>query len=96
MKIPRKQYTTEFKRQAVSRIHSDSDIPPLSRELDVTTKTLRKWWQQSRDGLLDGPGTRRVTQEQMELSHLRSENSRLKRENQILKKAAAYFAKDIL
>jgi len=96
MKIPRKQYTTEFKQQAVRRIHSDSDIPPLARELEVTTKTLRKWWQQSKEGILDGPGSRRVSQEQMELSHLRSEVSRLRRENQILKKAAAYFAKDIL
>jgi len=43
MKIPRKQYTTEFKQQAVRRIHSDSDIPPLARELNVTTKTLRNW-----------------------------------------------------
>jgi transposase len=37
-----------------------------------------------------------VSAEQMELSKLRAENVRLKRENEIIKKAAAYFAKDVL
>jgi transposase len=34
--------------------------------------------------------------EAMELSRLRAENAKLKRENEIIKKAAAYFAKDVL
>jgi transposase len=37
-----------------------------------------------------------VTLEEMELSRLRAENIRLKRENEILKKATAYFARDVL
>jgi transposase len=37
-----------------------------------------------------------VTPEAMELSRLRSEVARLKRENEIIKKAAAYFARDVL
>jgi transposase-like protein len=37
-----------------------------------------------------------VTPEEMELSRLRAENLRLKRELEIIKKAAAYFAKDVL
>jgi transposase len=37
-----------------------------------------------------------VTPEEMELSRLRVENQRLKRENEILKKATAYFARDVL
>lgn len=96
MKVPRKLYTLEFKQQAVSQIQSEDQIAGLARQIDVTSKTLRKWWHQSQEGTLDGPGTKRVTTEQMELSQLRSENVRLKRENQILKKAAAYFAKDAL
>jgi transposase len=37
-----------------------------------------------------------VAPEEMELSRLRAENAKLKRENEIIKKAAAYFAKDVL
>jgi transposase len=47
-------------------------------------------------GKLNGPGTKEVTPEQMELSRVRAENIRLKRENEILKKATAYFARDAL
>ena len=44
-------------------------------------------------GELKGAGDRPVTAEQMELARLRAENSRLKMEHEILKKAAAYFAR---
>ena len=47
-------------------------------------------------GKLEGAGNKVVTREAMELSRLRAENVRLKRENEIIKKAAAYFAKDAL
>jgi len=47
-------------------------------------------------GKLDGAGSKMVTPEAMELSRLRAENTRLKRENEIIKKAAAYFTKDAL
>jgi transposase len=47
-------------------------------------------------GKLNGAGAKVVTAEQMELSRLRAENIRLQRQCDILKKAAAYFAKDAL
>jgi transposase len=45
---------------------------------------------------LNGAGSKVVTPEEMELSRLRAENAKLKRENEIIKKATAYFAKDVL
>jgi transposase len=45
---------------------------------------------------LNPPGGKAVTPEQMELSRVRAENARLRMENEILKKATAYFAKDAL
>lgn len=47
-------------------------------------------------GKLNGPGSKVVTPEQMELSRVWAENIRLKRENEILKRVTAYFARDVL
>jgi transposase len=47
-------------------------------------------------GKLNGAEARTVTVEEMELSRLRAENLRLKRVNEILKNAPAYFARDVL
>jgi transposase len=57
---------------------------------------LRNWVKASAEGKLRGAGSREVTPEERELSRLRAENLRLKRENEILKKATAYFARDVL
>lgn len=59
-------------------------------------QTLRNWLKAAAAGKLNGAGGRVVTAEEMELSRLRAENGRLKRENEILKKATAYFARDVL
>ena len=59
-------------------------------------QTLRNWVKAAAAGKLKGAGAKVVTPEQMELSRLRAENVRLKRENEIIKKAATYFAKDTL
>ena len=47
-------------------------------------------------GKLNPAGARQITAEQMELSRLRAQVARLEMENEILKKATAYFAKDLL
>ena len=47
-------------------------------------------------GKLNLTGTKAITPEQMELTRMRAENARLRMELEIVKKAAAYFAKDVL
>jgi transposase len=96
MKIPKQEYTAEFKDLAVKRVKEGQTVGAVSKELGLVEQTLRNWVKAAAAGKLNGPGAKPVTPEQMELSRLRAENIRLKRENEILKKATAYFAKDAL
>ena len=96
MKIPKQAYTTEFKELAVKRIKDGQSVSRVCRELGLSDQTLRNWVKAAAEGKLNGAGGRVVTPEEMALSRLRAENLRLKRENEILKKATAYFAKDVL
>ena len=95
-KIPKQEYTPEFRDLAVKRVKAGQSIGAVARELGISDQTLRNWVKAAAAGKLNGPGTKIVTPEQMELSRVRAENIRLKRENEILKKATAYFARDVL
>ena len=95
-KIPRPAYTTEFKELAVKRVTDGQSIPMTAQELGVNDQSLRNWVKAAATGKLKGAGNKEVTPEAMEVSRLRAEVARLKRENEIIKKAAAYFAKDVL
>jgi transposase len=95
-KIPKQAYTTEFKELAVKRVKDGQAISIVVKELGLSDQTLRNWVKAAAVGKLKGAGSKEVTPEEMELSRLRAENARLKRENEIIKKAAAYFAQDVL
>lgn len=96
MKIPKQEYTAEFKELAVKRVKEGQSIGAVARELGLVEQTLRNWIKAAAAGKLNGAGAKVVTPEEMELSRLRAENIRLRRENEILKKATAYFARDVL
>ncbi len=96
MKIPRQSYTLEFKELAVKRVKDGQSFSSVAKELGMNEQTLRAWAGAAARGALTGSATKTVSTEQMELSRLRAENVRLRRENEIIKKAAAYFAKDVL
>ena len=96
MKISKQAYTIEFKELAVKRINDGQSVSMVSKELGLSDQTLRNWVKASAAGKLGGAGSKQVTPAEMELSRLRAENFRLKRENEILKKATAYFARDVL
>ena len=95
MKIPKQEYTPEFRELAVKRVKAGQRIGAVAKDLGLSDQTLRNWVKASDAGKLNGPGSKVVTPEQMELSRLRAENIRLKRECEILKKATAYFARDV-
>jgi len=86
MKIPKQAYTIEFKELAVRRVKDGQSVSKVCRELGLSDQTLRNWVKAAAEGNLNGAGGRVVTPEEMELSRLRAENLRLKRENEILKK----------
>ncbi|UCH48235.1 MAG: transposase [Betaproteobacteria bacterium] len=95
---PYKTYTKEFKAEAV-RLMQTSEQPAsdVARQLGVRRNQLYKWRDQlslKGEQAFGGRG-RPKKSEQSELSKLRQENERLKEEVEILKKAAAYFAKGL-
>ena len=96
MKIPKQEYTIEFKELAVKRVKAGQTVGVVAKDLGLIEQTLRNWVKAADAGKLSGSGGKVVTPEQMELSRLRAENIRLKRECEILKKATAYFARETL
>ena len=96
MKILKQAYTAESKELAVKRVKDGQSVGTVCGELGLSDQTLHNWVKAAAEGRLNGAGGRVVTAEEMELSRLRAENLRLKRENEILKKATAYFARDVL
>jgi transposase len=96
-RIPKVVYTLEFKLEAVRRVRSGEPVKKVVAELGVSEQTLRNWVKWQASGKLGGvEAGKPVTPEQMEISRLRAENARLRMETEILKKAAAYFAKESL
>jgi transposase len=94
-KIPKQEYTAEFKELAVKRVKGGQGIGAVAKDLGLVEQTLRNWVKAAKAGKLKAPGAKTVTPEEMELSRLRAENARLRMECEILKKATAYFAKDV-
>ena len=69
-------------------------IPEVAGELDLTETSLRSWVKQAKVDAGQGPPDVLTTAEREELQQLRRENKRLQMEREILKKAAAFFAKE--
>jgi transposase len=95
-KIPKQSYTQEFKLEAVKLVETGHRPAEVARQLGIKEQMLGNWRKAAKAGKLRSAGGKLVTPEQMELSRLRAENQRLKMEMEILKKAAAYFAKESL
>lgn len=84
MKIPKQEYTTEFRELAVKRFKEVGSISGVAKELGLVDQTLRNWVRLAEAGKLNGAGAKPITPEQMELSRLRAENILLKPECEIL------------
>ncbi len=94
-----KTFTREFKIEAV-RMMESSDRPSseIAMELGIRRNQLYKWREQlseKGDKAFTRSAGRPKKEEQSDLTTLRQENTRLKEENEILKKAAAYFAREL-
>ena len=91
---PRRQFTEEFKREAVRLILDEGkSIPSTARDLDLTESNLRIWVERARADRTHGK-TGLTTAERDELARLRKENRQLRLEREILKNAAAFFASE--
>ena len=94
-KKPRAKYTLEFKLEALRQIGAGQSVAVVAATLGVAANTLHNWLKAQREGKLGGPGSKPVSPEQMELARLRAELARKNMELDILKKAAAYFAREL-
>lgn len=90
----KRPYPPEFRAEAVRLVQeSGKPIREIADDLGVSHQTLRNWIQQAeidagqREGL--------TTENRTELNRLRRENRILRKEREILKKAAAFFAKEV-
>lgn len=96
MNLKRKSYTREFKLEAVHLVTTgESRVYEVARDLGVHPNTIYKWIQQHGENPERAfPGSGNQTEEDGELTHLKSEVRRLRMERDILKKAMAIFSAD--
>jgi transposase len=86
-------YPPAFRAEAVRLVQSSGkSIPVIANDLGVSDQALRGWAKQA--ALAGGERDGLTTEEREELRHLRREVRILKEEREILKKAAAFFARE--
>jgi transposase len=94
--MQRRRFSREFKLEAV-RLVKDRGVAvaQAARDLDVHENVLRKWVRETKaDPQHAFPGHGQMKPEQLEIDRLRREVAKLKAERDILKKAAAFFARE--
>ncbi len=97
MSKKQKNYTAEFKAEAIKTIESNNgNVSETARQLGISMQTLSNWYNKAKAGTLVG-----TKQYSPDLVALLEENKKLKQqlkitemEREFLKKAAAYFAKE--
>jgi transposase len=98
MKNQRRIYTREFKTEAV-RLNTEKGIrvTQVSKDLGISPHLLCRWKRElQNNGEIAFRGKGHLKPEDEELRRLRRENELLRQERDILKKAAAFFAKETL
>ena len=90
----RRSFTDEFKAGAVRLVLDEGkSVGQVARDLDLTATALASWVKRAQADRTNGR-TGLTTEERAELARLRKENRELRIERDILKKAAAFFAKE--
>lgn len=95
--VKRQKFTAEFKREAVRLLQTaGKPAAVVARELGIPRNRIYKWAEDAnKKGEAAFCGSGRPKASNDELSVLKRENARLQEENEILKKAAAYFARQL-
>jgi len=96
--MERRRFGREFKLEAVKLVRERGvSVAQAARDLDLHENLLRKWVKDfGADPQHAFPGQGQMKPEQLEIERLRREVQKLKAERDILKKAAAYFAREAL
>ncbi len=93
------RYTREFREEAVKLVTEEKlSLPEAARRLSLPPSTIANWVKQNKAGRLGEVGKtyRPLTEIEMELARTKRELAEVKMERDILKKAAAYFARESL
>ena len=95
--MQRRKFSREFKFEAIRLVRERGvSVAQAARDLDLHANVLRKWMKEcSTDPQYAFPGHGQLKPEQLEIDRLRREAAKLKAERDILKKAAAYFAREV-
>ena len=94
--MAKRTFSREFKLEAVKLVKERGvSMAQASRDLDVQTNVQSKWIRDDEaDPVQAFPGQGQMKADQAEIAKLKKEVAKLKMERDILKKAAAYFAKE--
>ncbi|NTU42268.1 MAG: transposase, partial [Nitrospirales bacterium] len=98
-RIPQGKYRSEFREEAVKLVTEGGlSVPEVGRRLSIAPSTLTNWIKAEKEGKLSGIGgtQKQLSDKDQEIAKLRREVAEVKMERDILKKAAAYFAKESL
>jgi transposase-like protein len=98
-RLPRGKYTREFREETVRLVTEDKlSVLEAARRLGVPHSTIDNWLRAEKEGRLGDVGKlyRPLTELELELARVKKENAELRMERDILKKAAAYFAREQL
>src|SRR5512147_3306943 len=88
----RRRFPAEYKTEAVARLSGPgATVTGVAKELGISTAQLKTWWLE-REAAGSAEAVARQQAEAAELQRLRRENKRLQEENEILRKASAFFA----
>ena len=96
--MQRRKFSREYKLEAVKLVRDRGvGVAQAARDLDVHENVLRKWIKEyGADPMQAFPGHGQMKPEQVEIDRLRKEVAKLRAERDILKKAAAYFAREAI
>ena len=92
--IVRARYTLEFKQEAVRLVRAGQSLSSVARGLGVSAQSIDNWMKADSFGGLKEAKGKPVNADQMEIARLKAELAKTRMERDILKKAAAYFARE--
>ena len=96
-KRTRRAFDAAFKLQVVQMIRKEGlSVGQVCRDMDLVESAVRRWVEQFDEEAAGRPGLGKpLTAEQQRIRQLEAENRQLKSDNEILKKASAFFAREL-
>ena len=96
-KRTRRVFDVAFKLQVVRMIREEGlSVGQVCRDMDLAESAVRRWVEQFDEEAAGRPGLGKpLTAEQQRIRQLEAENRQLKSDNEILKKASAFFAREL-